>query len=52
MKSMRIWGYPLLCLCLVFSGLLLSCVVKLPVNAVKPEALLPAAHVYGMLKYS
>jgi hypothetical protein len=28
MKKIRIWGYPGLCLCLVFSLLLFSCAVK------------------------
>jgi hypothetical protein len=46
MESIRIWGYPRLCLCLIFSGSLLSRVVKRPVDAVKPEGLLSAAHVY------
>jgi hypothetical protein len=28
MKKMRIWGYPGLCLCLVYSFMLFSCAVK------------------------
>jgi hypothetical protein len=52
MEPMRIWGYPRAMPLPDFSGLLLSCMLKRPVNAVKPEHYYQLQMFMGMLKYS